>query len=97
MKLLEIISEGFNVTDQLLIRFPAFLRYWRRNGSKMKRYICCLKKACASVRGEVLYNILIKFGLLLKLIWLIKMCLNKHTVKSLQVNICLIVFLFRMV
>jgi hypothetical protein len=26
-----IISVGFNVTDQLLIRFSAFTRYWRKN------------------------------------------------------------------
>jgi hypothetical protein len=25
-----ITSAGFHVTDQLLIRFPAFVRYWRK-------------------------------------------------------------------
>jgi hypothetical protein len=30
MKVLEIISVGFDVTDQLLIRFSAFVRYWRK-------------------------------------------------------------------
>jgi hypothetical protein len=35
------------------------------------------KKAYDSVRREVLYDILIEFGILLKLIRLIKMCLNK--------------------
>jgi Gpi18-like mannosyltransferase len=29
MKLLGIISVGFDVTDQLLIRAFAFIRYWR--------------------------------------------------------------------
>jgi hypothetical protein len=33
MKLLGIISVGFDVTDQLLIRFYEFVRYWRKNGS----------------------------------------------------------------
>jgi hypothetical protein len=33
MKLLEIMSVGFDVTDQLLIRFSVFVRYWRKNGS----------------------------------------------------------------
>jgi hypothetical protein len=30
MKLLGIISVGFDVTDQLLIRFSVFVRYWRK-------------------------------------------------------------------
>jgi hypothetical protein len=30
-----------------------------------------------SVRREVSYNILVEFGVLMKLVWLIKMCLNK--------------------
>jgi hypothetical protein len=30
MKLLGIISVGFDVTDQLLIIFSAFVRYWRK-------------------------------------------------------------------
>jgi retron-type reverse transcriptase len=36
-----------------------------------------LKKACDSVRREVLYNILIEFGIPRKLVGLIKMCLNE--------------------
>jgi hypothetical protein len=39
MKLLGIISVGFDVTDQLLIRFSAFVRYWRINGSTIRQYI----------------------------------------------------------
>jgi len=35
------------------------------------------KKACGSVRIEVLYNILIEFGIPMKLVGLIKMCLNE--------------------
>jgi hypothetical protein len=38
MKLLGIMSVGINVTDQLLIRFFAFVRYWRKNGSTMRQY-----------------------------------------------------------
>jgi hypothetical protein len=29
----------FDITDQLLIRFSAFVRYWRKNGSTMRQYI----------------------------------------------------------
>jgi hypothetical protein len=39
MKLFGIISVGFDVTDQLLIRIFAFIRYWRKNGSTMGQYI----------------------------------------------------------
>ena len=35
------------------------------------------KKACNSVRREALYNILIEFGIPMKLVRLIKMCLNE--------------------
>jgi hypothetical protein len=35
------------------------------------------KKACDSMRREVLYNILIVFGISMKLFRLIKMCLNE--------------------
>jgi hypothetical protein len=34
-----VIRVGFDVTDQLLIRFSAFVRYWRKNGSAMRQYI----------------------------------------------------------
>jgi hypothetical protein len=50
---------GFNITDQLLIRYFAFVRYWRK---KMKvqqdcgsaSAICRLKKRNDSIRMEVL-------------------------------------------
>jgi hypothetical protein len=77
MKLLGIISVGFDVTNQLLIRFSAFVRYWRKNWSTMRQYIIDFKKAYDSVRREVLYNILIEFGVTMKLVRLIKMCLNE--------------------
>jgi hypothetical protein len=46
------------------------------NGTVHKLFID-LKKAYDSVRREVLYNILIEFGILRKLVGLIKMCLNE--------------------
>jgi hypothetical protein len=78
MKLLRIVSLGFNVIDQLLIRCLAFVRFWRENGSTMTvhQLFVDFKKAYDSVRTEVLYNILIEFGVSMKLLRLTKMCLN---------------------
>jgi hypothetical protein len=33
------ISVGFDVTDQRLIRFSAFITYWRENGCRIIQYI----------------------------------------------------------
>jgi hypothetical protein len=54
MKLLGIINVDSDVIDQLLIRFSAFVRYWRKNGSTMRQYISYLdyKKAYDSVRRD---------------------------------------------
>jgi hypothetical protein len=54
------------------------------------------KKACDSVKGEVLYNILLEFGIPKKLVRLIKMCLNETFSKVRIGKICPINFLFRM-
>jgi hypothetical protein len=87
MKLWGIINVGFDISDQLLIRFSALFRYWRKNGSAMRQYISFInfKKAYDSVRREVLYNIIIEFGVPMKLVRLIKMCLNETYSK---VRIC---------
>jgi hypothetical protein len=65
MKLLEIISVGFDVTDQLLIRSFAFVRYWRKKlkyNETVHQLFVDFKKAYDTVRREVLNNILIEFG-----------------------------------
>jgi hypothetical protein len=51
----------------------------RKNGNTKKQCTSTLyyKKAYNSVRGEVLYNILIEFDIRMKLVSLIKMCLNE--------------------
>jgi hypothetical protein len=62
MELLEIITVGFDVTDQRLIRSFAFVRYLRKNGEyneTVHQLFVDFKKAYDSVRREVLYNILI--------------------------------------
>jgi hypothetical protein len=76
MKLLGSISVDFDVTDQLLLRFSAFVRYWRKkweHNEKVHQLVIDFKKADDSVRREVFYSILIEFGILIKLVWLIKM------------------------
>jgi hypothetical protein len=65
MKLLEIISVGFNITDQLPIRFSAFVRYWRKKwgyNATVQQLFVDFKKAYGSVRREVLCYVLVEFG-----------------------------------
>jgi hypothetical protein len=54
------------------------------------------KKACDSVRMEVVYNILNEYDLPMKLDRLITMCLNE-TYSKVCIDICLIHCLFRLV
>jgi hypothetical protein len=56
---------------------------------KVHQLFIDFKKAYDSVRREVVYNILIEFGVSMKLVRLIKMCLNEtynkaHTGKHLS-------------
>jgi hypothetical protein len=46
--------------------------------SEIHRLICCVVVCCCdSIKREVLYNILLEFGIPKKLVRLIKMCLNE--------------------
>jgi hypothetical protein len=54
------------------------------------------KKAYDSIKREVLYNILLEFGIPRKPVKLIKMCLNVTYSKVCVGKFCLINFLFRM-
>jgi hypothetical protein len=80
MKLLGITNVDSGVIDQQLIKFSISGRYWRKkweyNGMVPQLFID-FKKAYDSVRREVLYSILIEFGIPRKLVRLIQMCLNK--------------------
>jgi hypothetical protein len=80
MKLLGIISVVFNTNDQLLITFSTFLTYWRTKweySETVQLLYINFRKAYDSVRSKVLYNILIEFGIHMKLVRLIKMYLNE--------------------
>jgi hypothetical protein len=79
IKSLGIISVGFDLTDQLLIR----ILHSSGTGKKCEynetvhQLLVDFKKAYDSVRREVLYNTLIEFRVPMKLVGRIKMCLNK--------------------
>jgi len=75
--LLDIINVDFDATGQLLIKYSAIVKYLRKNGNTMKQLFIDFKQAYVSVRREVLYNILIEFGIPMKLVRLIKMCLTE--------------------
>jgi hypothetical protein len=52
MKLFEIISVGFNVTYQLLIRFSAFVRYWRNNTTTLLNIPLIISDADVQIYGK---------------------------------------------
>jgi len=79
-KLLRIISVDFDATGQLLILYSAFDKYLRKKreyNEAVHHLFMDFKKAYDSVRREVLYNILIEFGVPKKLVRLMKMCLKR--------------------
>jgi hypothetical protein len=67
------------LTDQILIRFSVFVRYWKKweYNETVHQIFIDFKKAYDSVRTEELYNILIEFGIPMIFVRLIKMCLNE--------------------
>ena len=69
-----------DATGRLLIIYFAFVKYlkkkWEYNEAVHQLSID-FKKAYDSVRRDVLYNILIEFGIPKKLVGLIKMCLTE--------------------
>ena len=84
----------FDATGQILTMYSAFIKYlrkkWQYNKAVHQLFIS-FKKAYDSVRREVLYNILIAFGIPMKLVRLIKLCLTK-TYSRFQVGKNLICF-----
>jgi hypothetical protein len=80
-------------TDQISCIREILEKKWEY-GETVHQLFMDFKKAYDSVRREVLYDILIDFVTPLKLVRLIKMSLNETYS---EVNICLIVFLSRMV
>jgi hypothetical protein len=61
-----------SITDQIICIRQILEKKWEYNET-----VIDFKKAYDSVRREILYNILIEFGVPMKLVRLIKMCLNE--------------------
>jgi hypothetical protein len=75
-RLFEIFSVDFEVTSELLIIHSAFIRYWRLKwecNKAVHELFIEFKEACDSVRREVFYNILIQFGIPMRLVRLLQM------------------------
>jgi hypothetical protein len=79
-KLLGIISVGFDVTklntDHIFCIRQILEKKWEYSEAVQQLFVDFMK-VYDSVRREVLYNIFIEFGIPLKLVRLIKMCLNE--------------------
>jgi hypothetical protein len=72
------MSVNFDKIDQLLIRYSVFVRLqesWNYNGALHQLHVDI--EDYDSVRREIFYNILIEFGVTVKLCRLMKMCLNE--------------------
>jgi hypothetical protein len=54
-----LISVDFDVLDEVVIRYSAFVRYWRKDLSLMWHCISYLdfERACDLIRTDMLYNI----------------------------------------
>jgi hypothetical protein len=84
-----------STTDQIFYIRQILENKWEYNGTVHQLFID-FKKAYDSDRREVLYNILIEFGIPRKLVGLIKMCLNE-TYSTVRIgNYSLTSFPFRM-
>jgi hypothetical protein len=65
-----------SIVDQIFCILQVLEKEWEYNETVHKLFVD-FKKAYVSVRREVLYNILIEFGVPMELLRLIKMCLNE--------------------
>jgi hypothetical protein len=86
-----------SVTD---CRLSASVRNWRKKweyNETVQQLFIDFKKAHKLVRKEELYNILIEFGVSMKLFSLIKVCLNKTYSKIRIGKYLLNIFLFKMI
>ena len=74
-----IINVDFDATGKLLIIYNAFITHWRKKyiyNEAVHQLFMDFKEAYDSIRREVLYIILIEFDIPMKLVRLLKMCLD---------------------
>ena len=76
---MRITKVDFNATGQLLIIYSVFDTYVRKQWNKMKQGIHSInfEQDYDTVRRVVLYKILMEFCIPMKLVGLMKMCLNE--------------------
>jgi hypothetical protein len=82
--------------DHIFCIHPILLKRWEYNEA-VHQLLIDFKKLYDSVRREVLYSILIEFGIPMKLVRLIKMCLTEMYSRVWVGKICLACFLLGMV
>jgi hypothetical protein len=80
MELLEDYQSGFRSNQIFCIR-QILNQKWEYNET-VHQLLIDFRKACDSIRREVFNDILIDYGVPMKLARLIKICLNEHTVMS---------------
>jgi hypothetical protein len=83
-----------STTDRIFYICQVLEKKWEYNSTVPQLFVD-FKKAYDSVRREVLYNILIEFGIPRKLFGLIKMCLNE-TYSGVRIGKNMTGLLFRM-
>jgi hypothetical protein len=85
-----------SITNQIFCTRQILEKKWEYNKTVHQLFIG-FRQAYDSVRREVLYNILLEFGVPLKLVRLIKMWLNETHSKIRIGKVCPIVFLSKMI
>jgi hypothetical protein len=86
----------FDVIDQLRNIYFVFVRKFEYNGT-VHQLLTDFEKTYDRVRRKVLYVIFIEYVIPVKLVRLIKICLNEPVVNSTYVKICLVHFVFKVV
>jgi hypothetical protein len=98
----EDVDRGLSVwrtrstTDHTLCICQILEKKWEYNEAVHQLFID-FKKACDSVRTKVLCNILIDFGIPMKVVRLLKMCVNEIYSRVRSRKYCLTHFILRMV